>query len=232
MTRAPIAALVVLGMAACGVAEPSPGGGLPSTVVVAVRNGVIIEVLADGRGPIAWHRVAADAAGAWLPPGDAAFVDGAWWSLLRPPPLVRSEALPPAFPFGDVIASGTADVDDDGDAEFVVSYRHPARSVPWDPLPPATDLSGRTAHLGVLDGDGTPLWLAHRVPHPIGALAACGVHIALGYTTFVDDTVVTATAATWIGFGFTLAPELPGPAEVGCGDIDGDGVLDPVVLGR
>jgi hypothetical protein len=36
----------------------------------------------------------------------------------------------------------------------------------------------------------------------------------------------------WQGFGLRPAAELPGPGTPGCADVDGDGRLDPVILGR
>jgi hypothetical protein len=111
----------------------------------------------------------------------------------------------------------------------LVSHRHPVRSVRWDPRPLATDDRDRSAHLGVVRDDGSPVWLARRIPHPVGGVAACGPVIALAYT---DTTVVATAAATWHGFGFTVAPELPGAGAIGCADVDGDGTLDPVVRRR
>jgi hypothetical protein len=182
---------------------------------------------ADGE-PVAWRP---EAPSDWLPTGDGVFMDDLWWALVAPAQLDDRPAPPlGSFGYGDVVATSEADVDGNGTTEIVVSYRHPARPVPWDPRPQATDALGRTAHLGVITPEGRPMWLAHRIPHPIGEIAACGRHAALGYTAFDDDAVVAATAASWNGFGFTLAPELPGPSAVGCSDVDGDGVLEPVVI--
>jgi len=178
--------------------------------------------------PVAWRPSAGPAD--WLPPGDAVFLVGSWWALLSPPAIDSTTTDPPAFSFGEIIAWSAADLDGDQEQEFVVSYRHPARKVPWDPRPQATDAHGRTSHLGVVEANGTPVWLAHRVPHPIAALAACGDRVALAYDTPDDSAIVAATAATWNGFGFTIAPELPGQATVGCADVDDDGTTEPVVL--
>ena len=186
-----------------------------------------VAVLRDDGAPVAWRP--ATATEDWTPPGSAAWVTETWWALVEDPATTVPGATLPPFPFGEVIAASAADLDGDGAAEVVVSYRHPARSVAWDPGTLPTDSLGRSAHLGVVTTDGTPVCLARRIPHPVGGVAACGEHIALAYTGYETDAVVATTAATWIGFGFTLAPELPGPGRIGCADVDGDGSLDPVV---
>jgi hypothetical protein len=178
-----------------------------------------------------WGWRPSDAAVSWLPSGDAAYVDGVWWALNTTPPTTDNEAVPPSFPYGDIVDSAAADLDGDGYVEYLVSYRHPRREILWDPLPQEVDAEGRTAHLGVVDAAGSAVWLAHRVPHPVVAVAACGAGtIAIAYATIGDDRVIAVTAATWNGFGFTLAPELTGPATVGCADVDGDGTREPVVV--
>ena len=187
-----------------------------------------VALLRDGEAVVAWRPAAAG--DSWTPPGSAGYVDQRWWALVDDPVAMIPGATMPAFPYGDVITASQADLDGDDRAEVVVSYRHPVRSVSWDLRRLPADSLGRSAHLGVVAADGTALWLARRIPHPVGAIAACGEHIALAYTGFENDAVVATTAATWIGFGFTLAPELAGPGQIGCADIDGDGVRDPVVL--
>lgn len=189
-----------------------------------------VAVLSHGNAPVAWRPAAATAD--WTPPGSAAWVADSWWALVKDPVTVIPEATMPPFPYGDVIAASTTDLDGDGAREVVVSYRHPVRSVTWDPATLPTDSLGRSAHLGVVATDGTPVWLARRIPHPVGGVAACGEHIALAYTGYETDAVVATTAATWMGFGFTVAPELPGPGRIGCADVDGDGTPDPVVTDR
>ena len=223
MRRAVLGTLTLV-VAACGAAPTT--GDTTAIVEVAAPGGTAIAVLLDADGLIAWRP--SDDTG-WLPDGDAAWVARTWWALIRRPGLDPVDASLTSFPYGDVITSSAADLDGDGSIETVVSYRHPAREVPWDPRPVPTDANGRSAHLGVITAHGTPIWLAHRIPHPVGTIAACGPVVALGYSTF-DGEPTAATAATWIGFGFTLAPELLGAATVGCADIDQDGVLDPVVL--
>lgn len=191
-----------------------------------VRDGGLI-VLRDGAAAVGWRPAAAG--DSWTPPGSGAYVNGRWWALEGEPIIVTPTAGLPRFPYGRVIAASTGDLDGDGTPEVVVSYRHPARSVAWDPRPLPTDSQGFSAHLGVVEPDGSPVWLARRIPHPIGGIAACGAHIALAYTGYETNAVVATTAATWHGFGFTVGPELPGSGEIGCADVDGDGALDPVV---
>jgi hypothetical protein len=70
------------------------------------------------------------------------------------------------------------------------------------------------------------------IPHPVGALAACDRSVALAYTGSDDPGVVATGAAVWNGFALSPAPELPGPGTPGCADVDEDGRLDPVILGR
>lgn len=206
------------------VAGCSAMPGLPLNLVPDVA------LLRDGNTPVGWRP--ASAADDWLPPGSAAWVADTWWALVEEPVTTIPHATVPPFPYGDVIAASTTDLDGDGTPDVVVSYRHPVRSVAWDPATLPTDPLGRSAHLGVVATDGTPVWLARRIPHPVGGVAACGQHIALAYTGYESDAVVATTAATWMGFGFTVAPELPGPGQIGCADVDGDGLLDPVVTDR
>jgi hypothetical protein len=201
----------------------------------ATSRGLVLEVLADPRGVVAFrvgwkhHDDLRVHFCGWDPPeGDAALVHGGWWQLARPPEIIPAETIPDLdrrFPYGDVVAVARGDVTGDGTSDLLVSYRHPARH----PLLPV-DSSGRSAHLGVLATDLTPIWLSRRPPHPVGALAACDGSAAFGYTTLDEPPVVAAGGGVWNGFGFTLADELPGPATVGCADVDGDGRLDPIVL--
>lgn len=218
MIRALPLVLVVV-MASCGL----PVGTAPFLAAE-------VTVLRAGDTVVAWRPTAAD--DSWAPPASAAYLGARWWALATDVDATVPAATMPPFPHGDVVAASAADLDGDGTPEVVVSYRHPARVVAWDPRPLPTDSLGRSAHLGVLRGDGTPLWLARRVPHPVGAVAACGRHIALAYTGFDTAAVVATTAATWNGFGFTVAPELARRGRIGCADVDADGELDPIVIGR
>jgi len=66
----------------------------------------------------------------------------------------------------------------------------------------------------------------------VGELAACDGAVALAYTGLDDPAVVAAGAAVWRGLSLEAAAELPGRGLPGCTDVDGDGRLDPVILGR
>ncbi len=202
-------------------------------------NGSILEVLADAEGVIAWrigHKHHDDLRvhfiGWDLPVGDAALVDGDWWNLTREVALATTGASVAGFPFGDAGAASKEDLTGDGAAEILVSYRHPLRDVDWDPRPLDTDASGRSAHLGAFETDWTPIWMSRRPPHPIGTLAACDGSAAFGYTTLDEPTIVATGAGVWNGFGFTVAPDLPGPGTPSCADVDHDGRLDAVVVDR
>jgi hypothetical protein len=94
------------------------------------------------------------------------------------------------------------------------------------------DASGRSAHLGVFTPGGEALWAAGYIPRPVGDLAACDGSVALAYTGLDDPAVVATGAAVWQGLSLRPAPELPGRGTPGCADVDGDGLLDPVVLRR
>lgn len=203
-------------------------------------NGILLEVLVDRDGVVA-HRVGnkhhddlrVHFSGWRVPGGDSALVDGRLWCLDRPvTPVEISVDLEP-FSEGAVIDAARGDLDGDGTTEYLVSYRHPVRSKPDDPLPqPPVDSAGMSAHLGVLDATRTPIWLSRRPPHAVGAVAACDGAAAFSYTTLDDDTVVATGVGSWGGFGFVLEEELPGSGRIGCADVDGDGRLDPVVIGR
>ena len=77
-----------------------------------------------------------------------------------------------------------------------------------------------------------PVWMSRRPPHPVGVLTACDGSAAFGYTTLDDPAVVATGAGIWNGFGFTLAQDLPGSGTPACSDVDRDGTLDPVIVGR
>ena len=56
--------------------------------------------------------------------------------------------------------------------------------------------------------------------------------MALAFSGLDDPAVVATGAAVWRGLSLHPAPELPGPGVPGCTDVDRDGTLDPVILGR
>jgi len=203
-------------------------------------TGILLEVLVDRDGVIA-HRVGDTNVSdlrvhfdGWRPPaGNAALVAGRLWSLDRSATPVDPTVVLPPFSEGVIVDGASGDLDGDGADEILVSYRHPFRDKlgePGTPLP--TDRSGMSAHLGVARVDGTPIWLSRRPPHAIGRVAACDRAAAFAYTTLDDDTVIATATGTWSGFGFVLEEELPGSGRVGCADVDGDGLLDPIVLDR
>jgi poly-gamma-glutamate capsule biosynthesis protein CapA/YwtB (metallophosphatase superfamily) len=203
----------------------------------ATSDGLLLEVLVDRDGLVA-HRVGSKHhddlrvhfTGWYAPDGDAALIDGEWWSLDRSPILVDTSFHLEQFTEGTVINAGRSDLDGDGHEETLVSYRHSLRISRSDAQsPPPVDSDRRSAHLGVLDEEGTPLWLSRRPPHPIGRVAACDGAAAFAYTTLDNETVAATGAGIWSGFGFILDTELPGPGTIGCADINGDGTLDPVV---
>lgn len=158
--------------------------------------------------------------------------DGGWEPIAATMPHRDPSPPLPWFPFGEVVAATRADLDGDGNTEIVVSYRHPARSVPWDPGPLPTDRAGRSWHLGVVAADGRPRWLGHRIPAPVADLVACGDVVLLALSGMDDPAIVGVAPATWNGFGFWIGETLPGPATIGCADTDGDGRDDPVVMTR
>ena len=146
---------------------------------------------------------------------------------------VEPTVVVPPFSEGVIVDSAAGDLDGDGADEVLVSYRHALRTYSHSQGPPLpTDCTGMSAHLGVTDTDGTPLWLSRRPPHPIGSVVACDRTAAFAYTELDDDAIVATAVGTWSGFGFVLEDELAGSGRIGCADVDGDGLLDPVVLDR
>jgi hypothetical protein len=206
------------------------------------NTGDLLEIMADADGVIG-YRVGTTVhpdrvvrfAGWQTPDGDAGWLDGSWWDLVRRPEL-RPDADPglAEFRHGDVVTAGEGDVTGDGNPEIVASFRRPAATNPIKDLHPEVqwvDASGRAAHLGVYDPDGlTEIWVAGTVFSPIARLEVCDGSIAIVHDSLDDPTPTSTGAWTWNGFGFDTAPELPGAGTPACGDIDGDGSTEPLIL--
>lgn len=207
-------------------------------------TGALLEVLADAAGVIA-YRVALtnhatgriDLVEWMLPDGDAVWLDGAWWTLTRPPAAVaRAPAQLAAFRHGDLVAAEIGDASGTGDELVVASFRRPFVETDLMRLRPDVqwmDAAGRSAHLGVYRGSElAEVWVAGTVMLPIADLAVCRGALALAHDSLDDNAIGAGGAWEWSGFGFTTAPELPGGAVPRCADVDGDGRTEPVIVGR
>lgn len=205
--------------------------------------GAVLEVMVDREGVVA-HRVGATRhddlrvhfTGWSLPQGDAGLIDGEWWTLAESPILSSGPVSVAGFPYGDVVAVAAGSVTGDEPQDLVVAFRHVGKEHPvrdgfddfvW------TDAEGRTAHLGLYAIDDLePRWVAGMTPRPVVGVAACDGSVALAYASLDDATVVSTGAARWRGFGLIGSEELGGRGEPACADVDGDGSLDPVIVGR
>ncbi len=230
------------------------GDGRPTVVATSLGNllfdqhlprtdqGALLEILAGADGVRAFRvGVTAIEDGAtsfrrWrLPSGDAVALGEDWWALARsvdPAPVRRPEDFEDFE--GDVVDAVLGDPDGDGRRDLVVAFRRPYRPTEVNALLPRSglvDALGRTAHVGLFrPGDLRPRWVAGTLVRSVARLAACEGALAVGYSDLDDPTVVASSAWRWGGFGFVPLPDLPGPGEPACGDVDGDGALDPLVL--
>lgn len=205
--------------------------------------GAVLEVMVDREGVVA-HRVGATRhddlrvhfTGWGLPQGDAGFIEGEWWALAESPSLSSGPVSAAGFPYGDVVAAAAGRVTGDEPQDLVVAFRHAGKKHPVrDGLEDIvwTDAEGRTAHLGLYAIDDLqPRWVAGMTPRPVVGVAACDGSVALAYASLDDPTVVSTGAARWRGFGLIGSEELGGRGEPGCVDVDGDGSLDPIIVGR
>jgi len=210
------------------------------------ETGAVLEVLVDRDGVIAYrtgtsrHPQQRAEPITWdLPPGDAALLDLEWWQLTREVPAQAPQAsadLLDRFDGGDVTAASTGDVTGNDSEELVVSFRRPFQANPVNSAFPDRDWrdeEGRSAHLGAYVADDlSPVWVAGTLFRPIATLAACDGSVALAFDDLDDPTVVATGAWVWQSFGFTIPVELPGSGTPACGDVDHDGLADPVILHR
>ncbi len=207
-------------------------------------SGALLEVLAGAGGVVA-YRVALTEHGdrrvrfvEWLePPGDAVWLDGAWWALIGPTEPVAADIVAiDVFRHGDPTVAARGDVTGGGTRYVVASFRRPFVATDYTRLHPEAqwaDSSGRSAHVGVYTADNLDeVWVAGSVLLPIADLAVCSGSIAVAHDSLDDATVSAAGAWTWNGFGFDTAPDLPGAGTPACADVDGDGRTEPVIIDR
>lgn len=225
------------------VQAPGLGNALFDQGIDGTDEGAVLEVAVDVDGVVAHRtgRVAGHLRTAFveweLPASDAVALDGEWWTPARPiAPVAARPALAAALVPGAVVtASGRGDLDGDGAEDVVVSYRTPYRPRVLEAAFPGVDLvdaDGRAAHLAVFDSAGRLRWGAGTMLQPVGALAVCDGAVAVVFAGLDEPGPVAGGAWSWKGFGFATAPELTGAARPGCADVDGDGRLDPVLVGR
>jgi hypothetical protein len=206
----------------------------------------LLEVLADRHGVFAFrvgtagHRDRRVRFDGWaLPEGDAALLGIEWWNPTRISTLevVRSSAVVvDGFTGGDVVDVGFGDATGTGRDDVVISHRRPYRQNEINRQYPDRkweDAFGRSAHLGVYQSDDLKeVWVAGALFRPVARLAVCHGSLALAFDSLDDPEIVSTGGWVWQGFGYTIPAELAGPGIPGCLDVDGDGRLDPVIVGR
>jgi poly-gamma-glutamate synthesis protein (capsule biosynthesis protein) len=234
---------------------PRAGGG--STIVATslgnllfdqsiqgTRTGELLEVLA-GKNGVRAYRLGATAQESsnavdfskWRSPaGNAVALGSEWWTLTGAveTPRATTPSLK-GFPVEHVVAAAAGDPVGDGTTQVAVSFWRAYRRTDVNAMLPRSVLvnaHGLTSHVGIYGPHGRELWVAGTVLTPVRKLAACDGSLALAYTTLNGQKIVGADAWLWHGFGFTPLPALAGPGTPGCADVDGDGRLDPVILGR
>ncbi len=206
---------------------------------VNTKRGAILEVLGDAEGVVAYRLADVDHLDRrvhfdqWqLPVSTAAMVGGEWWTLARPVALeARDDFHATDFKWGDLIDASIGDIDLDGRDEVVAAFRRPFEDNPVNalfPEKPWKDAMGRSAHVGVFSTPGLrPEWIAGTLFEPVDRVVACDGSLAVGYVS--DDGTPAFGGWRWQGFGFIVAPTLTWNAVVGCADVDGDGMTDPIV---
>lgn len=229
------------------VVAPGLGNALFDQRLPGTQVGAVLEVLVDRDGVIAMRsgQLAIDAGRSSFegwdePTGDAASLDGDWWTPVRPwSAAVTGAVLPVAElaipPEHLEVARAHGDVTGTGETDLVVAYRRPLRAQPVHDLFPQIDWSddhGRSAHIAVFTDTGRMRWGSAVMFEPVGRIAVCDGAMALGFTAIDGSAVISGGAWLWDGFGFRTAPVLPGIAVPTCADIDHDGHADPVLTGR
>ena len=193
------------------------------------RTGELLEVLV-GRNGVRAYRLGATAQEdsnavdfrRWRQPhGDAAALEGEWWSLARrvTPARGANPGRLAGFP-GEVVAAATGDPEGNGSRQLAVSFWRPYRRTDVNALISRAQLVNRhglTAHVGIYAPDKSRerLWVAGTLLEPVVRLAACDGALAVGYSTLNGTAVVGASAWEWRGFGFSPLAELPGARRSG-----------------
>jgi poly-gamma-glutamate capsule biosynthesis protein CapA/YwtB (metallophosphatase superfamily) len=230
------------------IVATSLGNFLFDQAAPGTRRGAILEVRAGADGVVAYRAAGTSDADlrvhfdTWRPPrGDAVVFDDEWWNAAASVPRSAPAPVPatlPSYPGDRWIVNDAAigDVDGDGLDEVTVSYRWPYVPVPLTLRLPDNawiDPRGMAAHVGVYRGeDLSPVWVASAIVRPVQELQPCGGGTLVAYST-LDDTAIVATGWwPWSGYGFVAANDLPGPGRLGCVDVDGDGLPDPVATER
>ncbi|MDO8389044.1 MAG: CapA family protein [Actinomycetota bacterium] len=224
------------------VQAPGLGNAVFDQRMPRTQTGTMLEVLVSADGVQAWRTASigtylrATFDGWDLPTGDAASVDGEWWSPIGPldpaAPAASVQQVDGLVPGGVLIAARLGDVDGDGVTDVVASYRRPFRTRLLQQAFPDTDFidaSGRGAHLGVFEA-GTLRWGAGTMTLPVETLDVCDDGVALGFSALDDPTVTAGSAWRWRGFGFATASLLDGHAVPICVDLDLDGRTEPALL--
>ena len=233
------------------VQAPGLGNALFDQTLPGTDTGTLLEVVVGRDGVRAWR---AAPIGTYLrmtmepwtlPEGDAVTVDGEWWSSAIELPTAASAPLVDDVDGlradAAIVEARAGDVDRDGAADVVVSFRRP-----WEPrllqeaIDPTgagmalADATGRSAHLAWFH-DGRIRWGAGTLPEPVATFDVCDDGLALGHTTLDAlaagaPPVLAGGAWWWHDFGFTTAPILDGPAVPVCADPDGDGRTTPALI--